>query len=47
VIAAGACVRGACANGLRQGMRAMPGGAEPQAKEGATRAGGGLKLDRG
>jgi hypothetical protein len=47
VIATGAWVRGACANGLRQGMRAMTGGAEPQAEEGATGAGSGLELDRG
>jgi hypothetical protein len=47
VIAAGACVGGACANGLRQGKRAMTGGAEPQAQEGASGAGSGLELDRG
>jgi hypothetical protein len=47
MIAAGACFGGACANGLRQGMRAMTGGAEPQADEGSSGAGGGLELDRG
>jgi hypothetical protein len=47
VIAADACVRGACANGLRQVMRAMTGGAEQQAEEGTARAVNGLKLYRG
>ena len=48
VIAADACVGGACANGLRPGMTATTGGcAMPQAEQGATRVDGGLKLDRG
>jgi hypothetical protein len=47
VIAADACVGGACANSLRQGMTATTGCAAPQAEQGATRVDGGLKLDRG
>jgi hypothetical protein len=47
MIAAGACFGDACADGLRQGMRAMTDGAEPQAEEGSAGAGSGLELDRG
>jgi hypothetical protein len=47
VIAADACVGGAWANGLREGMTASTGCATPQADQGATRVDGGLKLDRG
>jgi hypothetical protein len=47
VIAADACVAGAWANGLRQGMAATTGCATPQADQGATRVDGRLKLDRG
>jgi hypothetical protein len=47
VIAADACVGGACANGLRPGMTATTGCATPQAEQGATRVDGGLDPDRG